>query len=138
MDTNVVVENGKIGVPSKVTVSFDITEVEIVELLKQLIRSLDPELKNMGMIDPKPAKIAKPRKVRIYTDEDRAKFRARMVAAREAKLAKENKLEPQPIKNMGPTIVPPKPVITAKSTGSAKKLDPKPTVEKDPTEKSKK
>jgi hypothetical protein len=68
-EPNIVVEDRKSGVPSKVTLSFGISKVETVALLKQLIRRLDPGLINMGMIDPKIVKSTRPSKVRIYTDE---------------------------------------------------------------------
>jgi len=60
---------------------------QVVKLLAELENSAttDPNLETgASPVEPE-VKSAKPRKVRVYTDEQKAAFRARMVAAREAK-----------------------------------------------------
>lgn len=80
-----------------ITVSFK-PNIASADVIAQVIRLL-AQLENPVTTEPYSnqggssvetgSKSAKPRKVRVYTDEQKAEFRARMIAAREAK-AKEN------------------------------------------------
>jgi hypothetical protein len=67
---------------------------QVIRLLAQLenpVVTPEPNLEQGGSSVETGSKSAKPRKVRVYTDEQKAEFRARMIAAREAKAqAKEN------------------------------------------------
>ena len=69
-----------------------------------------------GMVVTK-GKAAKTRKVRVYTDEQKAAFRARMIAAREAKAKGTDK----PVEHLKTDV---KPVEPAKVHGSKKLLKP--------------
>jgi hypothetical protein len=94
-----------------ITVSFKPTGSN-TEAIAELIRLL-AELENSGTteLNPEPGensvetvvKSTKPRKVRVYTDEQKAAFRARMVAAREAKAnaTGSKPVEPNPVKAEG-------------------------------------
>lgn len=76
-----------------VTVSFKPSESS-AEVIAQMVKLL-AELENSATTEPNSesgvhsvdseVKPTKTRKVRVYTDEQKAEFRARMVAAREAK-----------------------------------------------------
>ena len=76
-----------------VTVSFKPSDssaeviAQMVKLLAELENSVPTEPNSESGSDPVEVEVksAKPRKVRVYTDEQKAAFRARMVAAREAK-----------------------------------------------------
>jgi hypothetical protein len=85
--------------PTKVTITFEVGDGhnrDVIALIGRIlsIPGSENEEKDISKYwtvenpDTK-AKIQKPRKVREYTDADRAAFRDRMVAAREAKLAKQ-------------------------------------------------
>jgi hypothetical protein len=76
-----------------VTVSFK-PNGSSAEVIAQVVKLL-AQLENSVITEPNPdptanaveteVKATKPRKTRVYTDEQKAAFRARMVAAREAK-----------------------------------------------------
>jgi len=76
-----------------VTVTFKPSEssaeviAQMVKLLAELENSVPTEPNSESGSNPVEVEVksAKPRKVRVYTDEQKAAFRARMVAAREAK-----------------------------------------------------
>jgi hypothetical protein len=60
---------------------------QVIRLLAQLENPVttEPNFEQGGGSVETGSKSAKPRKVRVYTDEQKAAFRARMIAAREAK-----------------------------------------------------
>src|SRR5688500_1406742 len=62
---------------------------QVIRLLAELESSVTTEPKSDPTANPVETEVksTKPRKVRVYTDEQKAAFRARMVAAREAKEA---------------------------------------------------
>ena len=99
-----------------VTVSFKPSESS-AEVIAQMVKLL-AELENSATTEPNSDPVAnpvqtevkstKPRKVRVYTDEQKAAFRARMVAAREAKeAAKATPVEPVKIAGTKKLIKPP-------------------------------
>jgi hypothetical protein len=101
-----------------VTVSFKPSEssaeviAQMVKLLAELENSVTTEPKSDPVVSPVEAEVkaTKPRKVRVYTDEQKAAFRARMVAAREAKeTAKAKPVEPVKIAGSKKLIKPPMP-----------------------------
>ena len=95
---------------------------EVVRLLSKLdaghvSASTGEEINGEGGVVVTKAKEAKPRKVRVYTDEQKAAFRARMIAAREAKA----KATDKPVEPAKDDV---KPVEPAKVHGSKKLLKP--------------
>ena len=94
------------------------------EAIAQLVKLL-AELENSATIEPNSesgsssveteVKSAKSRKVRVYTDEQKAAFRARMVAAREAKKGTDQSTPTAPVKK-----VETQPVEPVKNHGSKK------------------
>ena len=126
--------------PTKVTVTFEVGtghNQDILNLIERLLT--DSSLKisgsdsNLGMID-RPGetmtpyvKPAKPRKVRIYTEADRAAFRARMIVAWAARIVNKAGSEPKVIETVtdAPSTVIIPPVVVAKVAKPEKK-DPTP------------
>jgi hypothetical protein len=83
---------------------------QVIKLLAELENSVTTEPNSDPTAKPveTEAKSTKPRKVRVYTDEQKAAFRARMVAAREAKEAtKATPVEPVKIAGTKKLIKPP-------------------------------
>ena len=99
-----------------VTVSFKPSDssaeviAQMVKLLAELENSVTTEPNSDPVANPVQTEVksTKPRKVRVYTDEQKAAFRARMVAAREAKEnAKATPIEPVKIAGSKKLIKPP-------------------------------
>ncbi len=98
-----------------ITVSFkpngSNTEViaQVIKLLAELeISTAEPNSDPVANPVQTEVKSTKPRKIRVYTDEQKAAFRARMVAAREAKeAAKATPVEPAKISGTKKLIKPP-------------------------------
>jgi|WetSurMetagenome_2_1015567.scaffolds.fasta_scaffold903161_1 hypothetical protein len=107
-----------------ISASFQPTDAN-AELIAQVIKMLSKldsghvpastgeEIKGDGGIVVTKGKVAKARKVRVYTDEQKAAFRARMIAAREAKA----KATDKPVEPAKDDV---KPVEPAKVHGSKK------------------
>jgi hypothetical protein len=118
--------------PTKITVTFEIGtghNQDVLALIERLLT--DPSMQvggvghNFGMIDKAPVIPAKPRKVRVYTEEDRKAFRQRMIDARAAKLEKlakeeEAKKVAKPKKEAKPKVES-KPVSEGNHRGRPKK-----------------
>jgi hypothetical protein len=98
-----------------VSMSFEVEEgnsAEISALLAKLFGSFDPGTSAVAKAIEPEVKVLKVRKIRVMTDEQKAAFRARMIAGREAKAKTNGSVsKPEPVI----VIAPAKPVSAPKT-----------------------